>query len=103
MNIGECICVLQEKYGDDFNWMSTSSNTFVNELRFELGDKFNFETIAVVAKCGSNDGVLFEIDGIYRIYHLTYSEKAETIRFLEFKTLNEAINYIEKDYVENYM
>jgi len=103
MNAEEYICVLEQKYGDDFNWMSTSSDAFVNELKLELEDEFLFASIAVVAKCDSNDNVLFEIDGHYRIYHLTYSGKAESKRYLEFETLNEAVDYIEKDYVKNYM
>ena len=34
--------LFEEKYGDDFNWMCTSSDSFVDELRRELGDKCSF-------------------------------------------------------------
>lgn len=103
MSFKEEFCVLEEKYGGDFNWVSTSSYTYVNELKRELGDEYCLKSITVIAKCGSNDDVLFEIDGNYRIYHLTYSGKPEHIRFLEFASFSEAIDYIEKDYVKNYM
>ena len=103
MFIDEWFCILKEKYGNDFNWMSTSSDSFVDELKLELGDGCNMDSISVIAKCESNDDVLFFVDGIYRIYHLTYSGKLELLSFLEFNTISEVINYIEKDYIENYM
>lgn len=95
--------LFKEKYGDAFNWMCTSSDSFVDELRHELGDECGLNSITVIAKCESNDDVLFLIDGIYRIYHLTYLRKADSPKYLEFNNLSEAMDYIEKDYVENYL
>lgn len=95
--------LFEEKYGEDFNWMRTSSDSFVDELRHELGDACSFNSITVIAKCESNDDVLFLIDGIYRIYHLTYSKKVDSLKSLEFDNLSETMDYIEKDYVENYL
>lgn len=93
--------LFEEKYGEDFNWMRTSSESFVDELRHELGDECSFNSITVIAKCESNDDVLFLIDGIYRIYHLTYSRNVDSIKYLEFNSLSEAMDYIEKDFKVN--
>lgn len=94
--------LFEEKYRDDFNWMCISSDSFVEELRQKLEDKRSLNPITAIAKCELNDDVLFQMDGIYRIYHLTYVRKADSLRCLEFKNLSEAMDYIEKDYVENY-
>ena len=95
--------MFEEKYGDDFHWLRTSSDSFVDELRQELGDECCFNSITVIAKCESNDDVLFLIDGIYRIYHLTYARTVDSLSFLEFPNLSEAMEYMEKDYIENYL
>lgn len=102
MTIQEWFCKLNNKYGDNFNWIITSSDTFVNELKLELGCLCSFNSISVIAKCESNDDVLFLIDGIYRIYHLTYSSNGDLPRYLEFNELSAVINYIERDYIDNY-
>ena len=94
---------LYKKYGDEFNWMITSSDSFVKELELELGSECSLNSVSVIAKCESNDDVLFIIDGIYRIYHLTYSGKCDALRYLEFTNLSSAMKYIEKEYIENYL
>ena len=99
MSPDEYFAMFQEKYGNDFNWMLTSSDSFAHELENE----HSFDSITVIAKCESNDDVLFLIDGIYRICHLTYSGKAEPLKSLEFSDLSDAMEYIEKDYVKNYL
>ena len=103
MSADKYFAIFEETYGDDFNWMRTSSDSLVEELKRELGDTCSFHSVTVLAKCESNDDVLFFIDGSYRIYHLTYAANVDSPRFLEFHQLSEAMDYIEKDYVENYL
>lgn len=74
--------------------MSTSSDSFADELRHELGAECGLNSITAIAKCESNDDVLFLVDGIYRIYHLTYLKKADSLKYLEFSNLSEAMDYI---------
>ena len=103
MSPDEYFVILEEKYGDDFNWIRTSSDSFVAELKHELGNGCSLNSITAIAKCESNDNVLFLIDRSYRIYHLTYSGKIDLPEFLEFANLSEAMDFIENDYVENYL
>lgn len=105
---------LNEKYGDDFNWfiLSVSDNTFVAELKREIGQNHFLydEQIRAIAKCDSNDDVLFwagDENGteIYYIFHLTYA-KQNSEGFPEYKKFAgiEAVKkYIEKIYVEEYL
>lgn len=99
MLLDEYFAGFEEKYGDDFNWLRTSSDSFANELRHELKAESSMDSITVIAKCESNDDVLFLIDGAYRIYHLTYSGKSDSPEYMEFNSLAEAMDYIENDYV----
>ena len=97
-----------DKYGDNFNWMIIpfSNKSFADELNKELGENKFTHPIYAVAKCESNDDVLFLIDeNDYRIYHLTYSKNniEGYPRFLSFEGRESAIKYIEKEYVENYL
>ena len=97
-----------DKYGDNFNWILVpfSSKSLVDELNKELGDTKFTHTIYAVAKCESNDDVLFLVEeNDYRIYHLTYSKNNTEgyPRFISFDGRQSAINYIEKEYVENYL
>jgi len=78
-------------------------STFVNELKHELGIKFANSSISSIAKCESNDDVLFLFESVYRIYHLTYSNNSCNLSYIEFIDLNSAMKYIEKDYTENYL
>lgn len=75
---------LSHQYGEDFNWrmLPFTNKTFVAELKNEIG-KHHFlynEQIYVVAKCDSNDDVLFVAGNeggvdVYYIFHLTYSKE----------------------------
>lgn len=107
MTIEEMFAQLFEKYGEDFNWMiiPKSNKTFNDELKREIGNKFNFDNICSIAKCESNDDVLYLIGDTYIIYHLTWSiNNAENFpKYLEFKKLEELKEYIEKDFIENYL
>ena len=63
MTAEEVFCDLYDKYGEEFNWhmLPFSNKTFVEELKREIGEKhflYN-EQIYAVAKCDSNDDVLF--------------------------------------------
>ena len=84
MKIERILYHLAEKYGDEFNWRIIASiesqGAFVDELRRELGDddKIFQSSLSVVAKCDSNDDVLFSLRDerngeLWRVYHLTYT------------------------------
>lgn len=108
MTFEELFQEMIEKYGDDFNWMPVpfSRTSFVNELNNELGENRFSHQIYAIAKCESNDDVLFLIEeNDYRIYHLTYSKKSIEgyPRFLAFDGLQSAFSHMEKEYIENYL
>lgn len=103
MTVDELFSKLYDKYGSDFNWLITSSDYFVKELKNELYAKNCFDSISVIAKCESNDNVLFCVDGHYRIYHLTYNQNCNLPEYIEFENISAVIKFIEKDYIENYM
>ena len=108
MTVEELFEKLIGKYGDNFNWtlVPFSNNSFVDELNKELGDNKFTHPIFAVAKCEANDDVLFLIEeDDYRIYHLTYSKNNINgyPRFILFDGRLSAINYIEKEYVDNYL
>ena len=103
MSYDEYFAVLEEKYGDDFNWGRTSADSFADELKRELGMERGSDSITVIARCEANDNILVLINGVYRIYHLTYSGRADSPGCLEFSKISEAMDHIEKDYVENYL
>ena len=75
---------LEEKYDDGFHWhlIPLTDDYFVFELKREIGvNHFLYHTkIWAVAKCDSNDDVLFvtagkgESEVIYYLFHLTYSD-----------------------------
>lgn len=114
MTVEEVFCELLDKYGDEFNWhmLPLTNKTFVAELRREIG-KNHFlynEQIWAVAKCDSNDDVLYlasNDDGtnIYYIFHLTYSEhNAEGFpRYKKFIGIEKVTEYIERLFVEEYL
>ena len=77
---------LFDKYGEDFNWymvpLSQSNGIFVEELKKEIGERhfLYHKKVWAVAKCESNDDVLYVTDGeqgadTYYIFHLTYSKQ----------------------------
>lgn len=81
MTVEEILATLTEEFGDEFNWflLPADNTSFANELKKELSadDPFLAGKIHAIAKCGSNDDVLFRSvtndSCLLRIYHLTYS------------------------------
>lgn len=108
MTIEEMFCDLLHKYGEDFNWymvpLSQSNGALVEELKKELG-KGHFlsdKKVWAVAKCASNDDVLFAADeepgtDSYYIFHLTYS--AQNMQgFPKYKKFSDI--YAVKEFME---
>ena len=93
---------LEQKYGVDFNWGTEMDNIFFEkELRKELVMSLD-SNIKALARSYSDDDVLFLLDEeIYRIYHLTFS--GGTPRYIEFADGKSAVEYIEKQFVEEYL
>ena len=93
---------LEEKYGDDFNWgTDLNCDFFQNQLTREA-DLTPYQEVKALAKCYSNDDVLFLLNNkVYRIYHLTYSNGEA--RYIEFQNRKDVIEYIEKQYVDEYL
>ena len=103
MTIEEVFSDLYDKYGEDFNWymlpLTQADGMFVTELKNEIGeDHFLYDKrIWAVAKCESNDDVLYVTDNgrnadIYYIFHLTYSKynsdgfpRYEELKEIKFK------------------
>ena len=109
-------CDLFDKYGEEFNWMviphTKAEGALVAELKREIGiEHFLYgKTIYAVAKCESNDDVLYVTDNelgedIYYIFHLTYSECNVNgfPRYKEFKDIHTVKEYLEQSFIENYM
>lgn len=114
MTAEEDFCDLEDKYGEDFNWhlIPLTNETFVKELKKEIGaNHFLYnKTIWAVAKCDSNDDVLFVTreelgKDIYYIIHLTYTDKnIDGYPMCETFTSLEAVKeFIEQSYVLNYL
>jgi len=114
MTAEEAFSNLSEKYGEDFNWhlLPLSNKTFVAELKKEIGIMhFLYEKdIWAVAKCDSNDDVLYLVGGDngeekYYIFHLTYSVNNATgfPRYREFNTIEDVNDYIEQTYIAEYL
>ena len=99
---------LIKKYGEDFNWIETKNDVFVNQLNLEL-DKTHLLYARVkkaLAKCESNDDVLFLLDNNdFAIVHLTYSTKNANgfPKHKYFSNLPSAISYIEQQFVSEFM
>jgi len=101
---------LEEKYGDDFNWMDIHENEmyFLAELDSELSESHRLykKAKAAIAKCVSKDDVLYLLhDGSYAIVHLTY-QKSNTVGFpqhIEFSDLQSALHHIENEFVSEYL
>ncbi|RKJ71665.1 hypothetical protein D7X33_22115 [Butyricicoccus sp. 1XD8-22] len=112
----EIFCDLFNKYGEDFNWymvpLSQLNSAFVEELKREIGEKhFLYDKkVWTVAKCKSNDDVLYITDGesgaeIYYIFHLTYSNQnlegfPKYEKFIDAYAVKE---FIEQEFIKNYM
>ena len=98
MTAEEVFCELSDKYGDDFNWhmLPLSNHTFTAELKKEIGNRhfLYHKQIWAVAKCDSNDDVLYLADN----GEGTYSEcNADGFpRYKEFEGINAVKEYIEQ-------
>lgn len=112
MTIEEIMYQLDKKYGEDFNWrlipLSQSNGHFVDELKRELdeNDLFLKHKIWAVAKCTSNDDVLYLREGdIWRIYHLTYSSNNENgfPKYVEFNSRKSAAEYIQNQFISEFL
>lgn len=109
MTAEEMFDELAYKYGDEFHWrmLPSPNQSFVAELKKEIGEThfLYHERICAVAKCDSNDGVLFAAgneDGldIYYLFHLTYSAKNMVgyPTYIKFKGIQEVKEYLEQDF-----
>ncbi|MBT9775262.1 hypothetical protein GPL15_01905 [Clostridium sp. MCC353] len=95
------------KYGDDFSWILVplTNRSFVTELKEEIGSAhfLYYKQIWAVVKCESNDDVLYAADnGMYYIFHLTYSSH-NTDGFpkcREFTSIDEVKVFLEKSFLE---
>jgi len=101
---------LVRKYGEDFNWsfIAFTNKYFIEEAKREIkeGHLLYGETMYSTAKCDSNDNVMYVISGErYVIVHLTYSgnKDASYPHFILFENLKEALSYIEKRYLQEYL
>lgn len=107
MTAEEVIYDLCHKYGDNFNWhmIPLTNHTFVKELKREIGiNHFLYhEKVWAVAKCDSNDDVLY-VSGrqsagkdIYYIFHLTWQSPNENSfpKYKEFVGIDAVRKYIE--------
>ncbi|MGN0696851.1 MAG: hypothetical protein ACI4J5_08825 [Oscillospiraceae bacterium] len=114
--IEEVFCDLCDKYGKELNWtmipFTQARGYFVDELKKELGcdDPMFQKEVYAVAKCDSNDDVLYLIgegsdEGLWRIYHLTYShsDPKDRPRYEEFTSRQDVGSYIEKVFVKEYL
>lgn len=116
MTLEEMFCDLYDKYGKDFNWyllpLTQADGAFVVELNKEIGQGhfLSGKKIRAVAKCDSNDDVLYVIRSgigrdIYYMFHLTYSaHNADGFpRYVEFTDLFAVKEFIERSYIEDCM
>ena len=116
MTAEEVFCDLYDKYGDEFNWsmvpFSKAKGPLVDELKRELGkNHFLYDkTIYAVAKCDSDDDVLYVCDrengkDVYYIFHLTWSSQNEKgfPRYVKLTGTNAVKEYIEAKYVSEYL
>ena len=95
---------LINKYGDDFNWIEVKRDCFINELNLEMNKNHPLYSRAkmAVAKCESNDDVLFLLDnGDLAIVHLTYSTSNADgfLKYKYFLDFQSTIKYIEQEFV----
>ena len=97
---------LIEKYGDDFNWWIPDNMEYLNkEIQNELvtGHELKGKDLKAVAKCEVNDDVLFQGKNKVYIVHLIWNKGNNKFpRYIEFSNLEQAINFIEKEYVDEY-
>ena len=116
MTMEEIIHELTCEYGDSFNWylipLTKSTGFFVDELKRELGEGDNIfsSKIYAVAKCESNDDVLFlicddSLKELWRIYHLTYSSDNSIgfPKYAEFTSRKSVADFIQNQYVAEFL
>ena len=106
--LDELLNKLIEKYGDDFNWGITNDDYFLDELNKELSvdHPLYHKADKTVARCYSNDDVLFMLDDLsYAINHLTYSKTNINgyPRYRCFPNAASVIEYIEKEYIAEFL
>ncbi|WP_026658225.1 hypothetical protein [Butyrivibrio sp. AC2005] len=93
---------IEEKYGDDFNWGTDINRDYFQKQLARESDLTPYQEVKVLAKCYSNDDVLFLLDDkVYRIYHLTYFNCEA--RYIEFQNGKDVVGYIEKQYIDEYL
>ncbi|GAA0075993.1 hypothetical protein UT300005_03710 [Clostridium sp. CTA-5] len=97
---------LIDKYGEDFNWwIPNNMDCFNKQLKQELvkEHKLYGKNLKAIAKCETNDNVLFQSESRIYIIHLLWKKGNKDFPlFIEFIGLNDAINYIEKEYIDKY-
>ena len=116
MTIEEIFYNLFEKYGDEFNWrmipLTESQGAFIDELKRELGEENDVfqDKVYAVAKCDSNDDVLFlvcngSVEGLWRIYHLSYTSDNSPgfPRYKEFSSRKAVGDFIENQFINEFL
>ena len=97
MTLEEMFCDLYDKYGKDFNWyllpLTQADGAFVVELNKEIGQGhfLSGKKIRAVAKCDSNDDVLYVV------------RSGGFPRYVEFTDLFAVKEFIERSYIEDCM
>lgn len=91
--------------------LSQSNGTLVKELKKEIGKEhfLYHKKIWAVAKCESNDDVLYVTAGesgtdIYYIFHLTYSKQKFTgfPKYEKFADIYAVKEFIEQAFIKDY-
>lgn len=94
---------LIDKYGDDFNWWIPNNRDFLDkQIKQELVKEHELygKNLKAIAKCESNDEVLYKSENKFYIIHLLWKKgNKEFPSYIEFANLEEAIDYIEKKYI----
>jgi len=114
MTPAEFIQLMEEEYGEEFNWRVVEPDMFVEELITELGEDNEFvrgRKVYNALKCESCDDMLFcssDSTGgeLWRIYHLTFSrcrEKEGWPRRKSFAGRRSALEYIRNSFIEDYL
>lgn len=100
---------LYDELGEDFNWdfFKFGEKTFISQATKEIkkGHKLYEKTLYSVAKCASNDDVLFVMSGgnggdLYVIIHLTWSVSSpvEYPRFFVLGDIKQMQSYLRDNY-----
>ncbi|MBR4555037.1 MAG: hypothetical protein IKO27_05530 [Ruminococcus sp.] len=114
MTTAEFARLMEEEYGDEFDWWAVEPDMFVRELITELGEDDEFirgRKVYNALKCESCDDMLFcSADSaggeLWRIYHLTFShcrEKEGWPRRKDFADRRSALEYIMNTFIEDHL